>query len=297
MAKETKWHDVRLLSFDLQTVEFSYAHVRMTLVLIIPQFSYLPNLQDYTVSVSCQDQLSHIGGNFDLDFSRIPPKGVTGSDDSADTFNPHEDAEPFLRDILRHGHGRLAPSLHRLVTLLRDTLPIVVELETIRTEGRQMGRNLDIFAKAAGWYRLLYGDLKYVSSITVVDFRFSLPFCSDRHALDFRLMSDQRVAILDASHSLFDVQIPDKMTKKEPEIDELVLQPIPQFRDIVSDAARTCLEAGELKMGRVAVIDVGAVCDATGVGILTRSIHSQVLQKLGGQTGTRNPLGVYTAFT
>ena len=53
------------------------------------------------------------------------------------------------------------------MTRLRDTLPIVVELEVIRKEGRQRGRNLDIFAKAAGWYRLLYGDLKYV--IVVVD--------------------------------------------------------------------------------------------------------------------------------
>ena len=124
--------------------------------------SYSPNLQDYTVSISCQDQLSPTGGNFDLDFSRIPPKGATGTSDPADSFNPHEDAEPFLRDILRHGHGRLVPSLHRLVTRLRDTLPIVVELEAIRKEGRQKARNLDIFAKAAGWYRLLYGDLKYV---------------------------------------------------------------------------------------------------------------------------------------
>ena len=82
--------------------------------------------------------------------------------DDFDFFNPHEDAEPFLRDILRHAHGRLAPSLHLLVTLLRDTLPIVVELEAIRKEGRQHGRRFDIFAKAAGWYRLLYGDFKCV---------------------------------------------------------------------------------------------------------------------------------------
>lgn len=27
MAKETRWEDVRLLSFDLQTVEFAYALV------------------------------------------------------------------------------------------------------------------------------------------------------------------------------------------------------------------------------------------------------------------------------
>ena len=28
MAKVRNWHDVRLLSFDLQTVEFAYASVR-----------------------------------------------------------------------------------------------------------------------------------------------------------------------------------------------------------------------------------------------------------------------------
>ena len=280
MAKGTKWHDVRLLFFDLQTVEFSYAHVGM--VSIFSQVSYSLNLQDYTVSISCQDQLSPTGGNFDLDFSRIPSHDATGTDSPADTFNPHEDAEPFLRDILRHGHGRLAPSLHRLVTLLRDTLPIVVELETIRKESIQKGRNLDIFAKSAGWYRLLYGDLKYVLLIIVVDSGLSFSSCSDRHALDFRLMSNQRVAILDASHSLFDVQIPDKTARKEPEVDQLVLQPIPQFRDIVSDAARTRLDR---KMGKVAVIDVGVVCDATGVSMLTRVIHAQVLQRLESRTG------------
>jgi mediator of RNA polymerase II transcription subunit 14 len=165
MAKDTKWHDVRLLSFDLQTVEFSYANVRMVLIFFKKKVFLLLNLQDYTVSISCQDQLSPTGGNFDLDFSRILPKGAANADVPADSFNPHEDAEPFLRDILRHGHGRLVPSLHRLVTRLRDTLPIVVELEVIRKEGRQRGRNLDIFAKAAGWYRLLYGDLKYVCLI------------------------------------------------------------------------------------------------------------------------------------
>lgn len=95
-------------------------------------------------------------------------------------------------------------------------------------------------------------------------------------------MSDQRVAILDASHSLFDVQ-----TKKGlDEVDQLVLQPIPQFRDIVSDAARTGLGASNFKLGKVAVIDVGVICDTTGVSMLTRLIHAQVLQKLESGTGT-----------
>lgn len=120
------------------------------------------------------------------------------------------------------------------------------------------------------------------SLIIVGDSRFSFFLCLDRHALDFRLMSDQRIAILDASHSLFDVQI----SKGLEDVDLLVLQPIPQFRDIVSEAVRTGLDAGNFKMGTVADIDVGVVCDATGVSLLTRLIHAQVLQKLESRIGT-----------
>ncbi|KDR75325.1 hypothetical protein GALMADRAFT_249364 [Galerina marginata CBS 339.88] len=239
MAKHTKWRDVRLLSFDLQTVEFAYS-------------------QDYTVSISCEDQLSPTGGNFDLEFSRIRPHDAMDTDEGY--FNPHEDAEPFLRDILRHAHGRLAPSLHYLVTLLRDTLPIVVELEAVRKESQQSGRNVDIFAKAAGWYRLLYGDLK--------------------HALDFRLMSEQRVAILDASHSLFDIQIPGKPPPNDPVIDGLVLQRIPRFRELMVNTVQEGLTSGKLTMGKIAAIDVGVVCDGAGVGFLTKAIHAQVLEQI-----------------
>jgi len=84
-----------------------------------------------------------------------------------ESFNPHDDAEPFFRDMLQQGndsegHGRLAPSLHRLVALLRETLPVVVELEAIRRDEEKKNRVVDILPKAAGWYRLLYGDLRYV---------------------------------------------------------------------------------------------------------------------------------------
>lgn len=111
------------------------------------------------MSISCEDQLSPTGGNFDLEFSRVQASDAMETDVPFDTVNPHEEAVPFLRNILRHGHGKLAQSLHRLVTLLRDTLPIVVELENIRRDSDKHGRKLDIFAKSAGWFRLLYGDL------------------------------------------------------------------------------------------------------------------------------------------
>ncbi|KAF8121717.1 hypothetical protein EV363DRAFT_879758 [Boletus edulis] len=106
MAKIKKWRDVRLLSFDLQTVEFAYS-------------------SDYTVFISCTDQLSPTGGSFELRFSRCSPlPGPSNANTLAPPplitsihphlrSNPHEEAEPYLRQTLRH--GPLAPSLHRLV--------------------------------------------------------------------------------------------------------------------------------------------------------------------------------------
>ncbi|KAJ3517642.1 hypothetical protein NLJ89_g378 [Agrocybe chaxingu] len=242
MARLTKWHGVRLLSFDLRAVEFAYA-------------------QGYAVSISCEGQLSPGGGTFDLEFSRLRPHGAMETDNDEDTYNPHEEAEPFLRNILRRGHGRLASSLHRLITLLRDSLPIVVELEQIRRDGRKKGRNLDIFAKATGWYRLLYDDL--------------------RHALDLRLMSGQRIAILDASYSLFDLEMSDKAAMEvESTIGGLILQPLPDFRNIVAAAVRDGMNSGRLSKGKIAALEAGVVCNAGGVGYLTQVIHSQVLDRL-----------------
>ncbi|PFH52047.1 hypothetical protein AMATHDRAFT_74540 [Amanita thiersii Skay4041] len=246
MSTDKRWHAVQLLSFDLQTVEFAYA-------------------SDYTVSITCEDQLSPTGGNFDLRFSRRRPWRTPSSNlkDEADEarYNPHDEAEPFFRNILRHGHGRLAPSLHCLVSLLRDTLPIVVELDRIQKLSDREGHNIDTFAKAVGWYRVIYGDLK--------------------HALDFRLMSNQRVAILDGSQSLF---IPDKSKNKISKSDEnqmLYLQPIPQFQEIVSSSVKAVQRAGGTNLGRFAVVgSAGVVCSTRAVSYLGRNIHDKILPRL-----------------
>ncbi|KAJ6497836.1 mediator complex subunit MED14-domain-containing protein [Mycena sanguinolenta] len=223
MSKEKKWPDIRLLSFDLQTVAFAYA-------------------SDYTVSISCEDQLS-TGGNFDLRFSRCEP--------NADNFNPHDDAEPFLRNILRHGQGRLAPSLHRLVTFLRETLPIAIELEEIRQQSQGA---VDTFAKAAGWYRLLFGD--------------------SRHALDFRLMTNQRVLILDGSHSLFNTG---SLQQSEDNSDQLGLVPIPRFSNIVLEVVKGMLVSGAASPGKIAPLSTGVICQTDIVRTLSRAIYMAVL--------------------
>lgn len=145
MSSKKKWTDVRLLSFDLQTVEFAYAG-------------------DYSISITCTDQLSPTGGSYDLRFSRATKEAAAMDTDSEDVetilaqYNPHEDIEPFMQSLLRS--GPLSASLVRLVAVLRDTLPIVAELEYIRVTALKAGENVDTFAKTAGWFRVLYGDLR-----------------------------------------------------------------------------------------------------------------------------------------
>lgn len=143
-------------------------------------------MQDYTVLISCTDQLSPTGGSFELRFSRcalpppntntLAPPPLVPSMQFHLRSNPHEEAEPYLRQILRH--GALAPSLHRLVGLLRDTLPIAVELDRLAAGTREgvsigngRGRQLksteepwfDTVVKGIGWWRVLYGDLRYIN--------------------------------------------------------------------------------------------------------------------------------------
>ena len=139
--------------------------------------------------ISCTDQLSPTGGSFELRFSRCspllapanpntlaPPAPITSIQPHLRS-NPHEEAEPYLRQILRH--GPLALSLHRLVGLLRDTLPIAVELDRLSASSREERVSLghgwpkqvrsteepwfDTVVKGMGWWRVLYGDLRYAS--------------------------------------------------------------------------------------------------------------------------------------
>ena len=143
MAAEKQWNNVKLLSFDLQTVEFAYA-------------------PDYSVSINCGSQL-YLIGPYELHFSRPRSRIQKGDDDEQSRYNPHSEVEPFMRNILRP--GSLGPSLHRLVSLLRDTLPIVLTLQEIQDEAERESRNVDTFAKAVSWFRVLFGDFRCVLSL------------------------------------------------------------------------------------------------------------------------------------
>lgn len=128
-----------------------------------------------------------------------------------------------------------------------------------------------------------------------------LHFFSSRHALDLRVMTAKRIAILDASYSLFqgnDVLSsqpnagsgPDSSshTHANAELERIGLEPIPDFRALVLDAVRaTRPRMSENGFGgrRIALIDVGVVCESATIGPVIRALHERVSKKLRGAGG------------
>ncbi|KAI0743387.1 MED14-domain-containing protein [Daedaleopsis nitida] len=267
MSTKYLWTDVRLISFDLQTVEFTYA-------------------ADYSVSLTCTDELSTNRSSYHLRFARVLPDDAMQVDPvdplSDPSHNPHEDADAFLCALL--SHGKLSTALHRLVALLRETLPIVAELVDIRAAAARRGVCIDAFPKSAGWFRILYGDL--------------------RHALDFRLMAGARVVVLDGSHTLFEDGADGRVVagRRGPVSGSLAaraqlpggnsgngnavaLQPIPEFRTLVGEAIKAAVANGV--KGQFAPIDIGVICDVGAVRVVGRMLYHKVLEKLAQTRSTQ----------
>lgn len=92
-------------------------------------------------------------------------------------------------------------------------------------------------------------------------------------------MTNKRIAILDASHSLF--QGPSDV-RPQAEAEALGFQHIPDFRSLVVEAMRAAQPPGAASRGLVAAVDVGAVCEGNAVGPVLRALHGRVLKKLKG---------------
>lgn len=233
MAKAKQWDDVRLLSFDLQTVEFTYA-------------------SDYTLSISCKDQLL-MGGSYCLQFGRLP---VTTHDRHDDRPNPHAEAESFLHALLRQ--GRLADALPALVSILRDTVPVLEVLTRIPARA---------IPKAAGWWRVMFspGSGASLSRGGVA-----------QHALDFRVLTGSRVALLDAAQSVFRNVAQPQQQQEKPQLDTVGFRPIPGLARAITDA----VAAGRGR-GSVAGIDIGIVCGAADVVIVGEALWRSIAREQG----------------
>ena len=182
MPKLRGWTDVRLLSFDLQTVEFAYS--RVCRYYWARGFMWAadssPN-QDYALSITCSegsylfsfwrcDAPSSDTGQAGISRTETSPEPGDGTDMDVDGTPPpaapparrnaHEDSEQFIKSLLKDDH--LSASVFDLVRFLRETIGIVEELERIEEEGSD---KVEVLVKAAGWYRILYSNARWVGPV------------------------------------------------------------------------------------------------------------------------------------
>jgi mediator of RNA polymerase II transcription subunit 14 len=132
----------------------------------------------------------------------------------------------------------------------------------------------------------------------VMDFStFFAEFALTRYALDFRLMTEQRITILDASYSIFSTDtsaskpmhssnsssingngknssssLSSSSSSTPSTVDSSVLlQPIPNFKEVV-----TKIVAGDRGNG-VFSIDVGLVCGVDAVKRVGKALHDRLV--------------------
>jgi mediator of RNA polymerase II transcription subunit 14 len=117
--------------------------------------------------------------------------------------------------------------------------------------------------KAAGWWRVMFSPGDGAGGSV------------SRHALDFRVLTGSRVAIFDASESLFRSAPPSQQqqdTKSGHPVPLSVgFRPIPGLGRAVYDA----VAAGRGR-GTVAGIDIGIVCDAADVVMVGEALWGSI---------------------
>jgi mediator of RNA polymerase II transcription subunit 14 len=175
-----------------------------------------------------------------------------------------------LHALLRQ--GRLADALPALVSVLRDTVPILEVLARIPARA---------VPKAAGWWRVMFGPRGNTGG--------GAPDAT-RHALDFRVLTGSRIAMFDASESLFRcAQMPQPQQAQVQQRDAqsgspgapVGFRPIPGFGRAVDDAVK----AGRGR-GTVAGIKIGVVCGAADVVVVGEALWASVARAcwLGGDS-------------
>jgi mediator of RNA polymerase II transcription subunit 14 len=94
--------------------------------------------------------------------------------------------------------------------------------------------------------------------------------------LDFRVLKEGRVSIVDASHEMFD----HTTSTAKAFYDMFGLEPIPDFSKIVVDVMLDLRDRTGL--GRIALVDVGVICPSSAVTVVGRAIHSRIVGRLKG---------------
>jgi mediator of RNA polymerase II transcription subunit 14 len=162
--------------------------------------------------------------------------------------------------------GRLADALPALVSVLRDTVPVLEVLARIPARA---------VPKTAGWWRVMFGPRGSTGG--------DAPNAT-RHALDFRVLTGSRVAVFDASESLFrgaDSQQPQQSQQQDTRSRTgagapVGFCPIPEFGRAIDDA----VVAGRGR-GTVAGIKIGVVCGAADVVVVGEALWASIARACG----------------
>ena len=98
-------------------------------------------------------------------------------------------------------------------------------------------------------------------------------------------MSNHRVAILDASRSLFNVDgdttgADGDVVMSDSAGDSLGMQAIPGFSDIVNQSIREAIGSDDVRPGKVVSVDWGLVSEKASVKAMMKRVHQKVLDKL-----------------
>ena len=160
--------------------------------------------------------------------------------------------------------GRLADALPALVSVLRDTVPVLEVLARIPARA---------VPKTAGWWRVMFGPRGSTGG--------GAPSAT-RHALDFRVLTGSRVAVFDASESLFrgvhaqQSQQPQQQDARSRTGAPVGFCPIPEFGRAIDDA----VAAGRGR-GSVAGIKIGVVCGAADVVVVGEALWASIARACG----------------
>ncbi|CAG7850975.1 SubName: Full=Related to RNA polymerase II mediator complex protein pmc1 {ECO:0000313/EMBL:CCA73688.1} [Serendipita indica DSM 11827] len=278
MPDRKGWKDVRILSFDLQTVEFAY-------------------YQDYSLSITS------VEGLYRLSFSRVPSAVIqslsrTNTIDAMDISqedterpivrNAHEDSSRFAQDLLKD--DRLGSSVFELVGFLRLTIGIVEMLDTLvfengettsapsTTPTKRVNPRFDIVVKAAGWWRLRYSQGKL----------FGPPEESKVYAMDVRLVNG-RILIVDGSVDLRNGKLgstapSSEATSAAPARERhglSALLPVPKMEEHVTAVLNDVKALGVPSDGVLPVSYGHAIiCGCIGAPELIKRLHEKLLSSL-----------------
>ncbi|EJU03986.1 MED14-domain-containing protein [Dacryopinax primogenitus] len=178
--------------------------------------------------------------------------------------NPHEEGVDHYSRVFEESGPR------KLIEILRDTLPLLLEFDQLDVSA-QMRWSL----REAGWVRAVYGQ--------------------EPHALDYRLLPNSRILVVDGAVHLFNSAgkvlftqhpIVDLMRESSEKFSGVykVIDGLPNLLlDVTRSVAKERVgisESGNRKMPDVIPLDAGLICHQDAVRDVVRLMHEGMLKLL-----------------